>query len=208
MISPIQSDNPNPSYTICTFKKEMVSSPTLSPTNTNELVNLLSRTLQYNQHYFWNLPTVTYSPMVKERPFFSLIFRTTCLLPFFYVAYNLNTINYKVNLWFIICVHVHAHLKKLLDSDWLRTVQFKFNITAESNTSANYNDIWRLPKIVQNLPKITKDQTKPSEDFQMSSEHFRRSPEYVRRFPKITRILPKISEDHPNTSKDSRRSTE
>ena len=89
-----------------------------------------------------------------------------------------------------------TRLKKILDSDWLRAVQFKCYISAKSNTSANYNeDIRRLPKIVQNLPKITKDQTKPSEDFRISPEHFLI-------FPNITRTFPKISEYQPNTSED------
>ena len=56
----------------------MVSSPTLTPTDTNKLVNLLPKTLQYYPHCAWNLPTCTI-PWEESVHFLPLIFRTTCL---------------------------------------------------------------------------------------------------------------------------------
>ena len=80
----------------------------------------------------------------------------------------------------------------LLDSDWLRAMQFKWHKT--SNTSA------KSVKPVQRFPKLVR---RNSENCNGFWRHPRCSKNY-QSWPKIFQRLPKSAEDHPKTSKDYR----
>jgi len=68
-------------------------------------------------------------------------------------------------------------LKKLLDSDWLRAVQFKCNISAKSVTVQITTKISEdHPNTTEGHPNISEDHPNTSEDFWRSTEHLRRSP--------------------------------
>ena len=84
---------------------------------------------------------------------------------------------------------VIIRLKKLLDSDWLRAMQFKCNTSVNCNEDKTKTR--RLPEANRCISKNAVDRAKPSEDFRISYETFW--------------ILPIVSEDHPNASEDFRR---